>query len=348
MIKGLLLTGLLIFSLARNCFAITELDYMEYSTDALAQAAYVSSGAGLDQSYTSAIAQADGNLLYDIGSVYYGAQSFVPGVTAPCSGIDVQLKQVGSIAGGKNIWLEIQSDDGSGKPSNTILATSDTIVANTISGTYTWYAFTFASPATLTLGTKYHIVAKGDWTPDATNFIAWNDDTSGAYASGNRSYTVENAPTTWISAAAQDLLFKEYYNNLQSYSESTIKTQGSYSLKGIAAITGSLNKTLTRTVSPTIDLSGRNTIKFDIYSSRTGANIKVGIHDSGGTTTEKTHTIAQANTWETDTWDISAVADADKNAIDSIIVTITNADAVNTFYSDNMFGETIRRIIFIQ
>jgi len=35
--------------------------------------------------------------------------------------------------------------------------------------------------------------------------------------------------------------------NLQSYSEDTIKTQGSYSLKGIAAITDSLNDTLTKT-----------------------------------------------------------------------------------------------------
>jgi len=36
-------------------------------------------------------------------------------------------------------------------------------------------------------------------------------------------------------------------SSLQSYSESTIKSQGSYSLKGVAAITDSLNKTLTRT-----------------------------------------------------------------------------------------------------
>jgi len=35
--------------------------------------------------------------------------------------------------------------------------------------------------------------------------------------------------------------------SLQSYSESTIKTQGSYALKALAAITDSLNKTLTKT-----------------------------------------------------------------------------------------------------
>jgi hypothetical protein len=70
------------------------------------------------------------------------------------------------------------------------------------------------------------------------------------------------------------------YAALQDFSESTIKTQGSYSLKGIAEITNSLNKTLTRIVSPTINLSGKNAIKYDIRASRTGANLKLGIHNS--------------------------------------------------------------------
>jgi hypothetical protein len=127
--------------------------------------------------------------------------------------------------------------------------------------------------------------------------------------------------------------------NLCCFSESAVKTQGSYSLKGVAKITDSLNDTLIRTVSPTIDLSGLDTIKFDIRASRTGSNIKIGIHDSGGTTTEKTHNISSANEFETDTWDISAIADANKNAIDQIKFTILNADAANTFYLDNMYAE---------
>ena len=126
-------------------------------------------------------------------------------------------------------------------------------------------------------------------------------------------------------------------SRLDDYSESSIKNQGSYSLKGFAKQTDSLNDTLTRTVSPTIDLTGINTIKFNLYSSRTGANIKVGIHDSGGTTSEKTHTQAGAGAWETVTWDISGVSNANKDAIDSIIITIVNADADNTFYIDNMY-----------
>ena len=84
------------------------------------------------------------------------------------------------------------------------------------------------------------------------------------------------------------------------------------------------------------NLSGLNLIKFDVYASRTGSNLKFGIHDTGGTTTEITPNIASANTWQTVLWDISAVSDANKDAIDTFTVTIVNADAANTFYVDNI------------
>ena len=128
---------------------------------------------------------------------------------------------------------------------------------------------------------------------------------------------------------------------LQSYSESTLKTQGSYSLKGSAGITTSLNKTLTRTVSPTINLSDYTQIKFDIRSTRTGSNIKIGIRDSGGTTTYITPNITSANVYQTVDWDISAVSNANKDAIERIIIEIVNADASNTFYIDNLFAPNI-------
>jgi len=122
----------------------------------------------------------------------------------------------------------------------------------------------------------------------------------------------------------------------QSYSESTIKTQGSYSLKGVAVITDSLNDTLTRTLADNLDLSNSEAIEYDIYALRTGSNIKIGIHDSGGTTTEHTANVASSNTNQTESWDISGVSDANKDDIDSIIITIMNADAANTFYLDDI------------
>ncbi len=84
----------------------------------------------------------------------------------------------------------------------------------------------------------------------------------------------------------------------QAYSESTIKTQGSYALKCVAAQTTSLNKTLTRTITSPIDLTGVNTIGFDIRASRTGSNITLGLHDSGGAWTSLTPNITAADTFQ--------------------------------------------------
>jgi hypothetical protein len=94
-------------------------------------------------------------------------------------------------------------------------------------------------------------------------------------------------------------------------------------------------------VSPTINLTDRTQIKFDIRSTRTGSNIKIGIRDSGGTTTYITPNITAANEYQTVEWDISSVANSDKDAIDRIIIQIVNADAANTFYIDNLFAGSI-------
>jgi len=122
------------------------------------------------------------------------------------------------------------------------------------------------------------------------------------------------------------------------YSEPSIIKSGAYALKGIAAQTISLNKTLTRTLVTPIDLTGKTHFMGYIRSSRTGSNIKLGIHDSGGTTTEITPNITSADTWTLFDLDISGVSDVNKDAIDQIIITVVNADADNTFYLDNLFA----------
>lgn len=125
-----------------------------------------------------------------------------------------------------------------------------------------------------------------------------------------------------------------------AYSESSIVENGSYSLKSIAYQDISLNKTLIRALGLPLDLSGKNNFKGFIQSSRTGSNIKIGLHDSGGTTTEVTPNITSADTWQLFDLDISGVSDANKDAIDQIIITIVNADADNTFYLDDFFAVT--------
>ena len=85
-------------------------------------------------------------------------------------------------------------------------------------------------------------------------------------------------------------------------------------------------------------LTDQDEIKIWVRASRTGTNFKIGLHDSGGTTTESNIAISSADTWEQKTIDISAVANANKDAIDSIILTITNADEENIIYLDEMLG----------
>ena len=125
--------------------------------------------------------------------------------------------------------------------------------------------------------------------------------------------------------------------DLACFSEDTEKEQGDYSLKAVAKQTGSLNDTLTRTIGSPIDLSDQTEVKLDVRASRTGSQFKMGIHDSGGTTTEHTVNIAEANVWQTETWDISGVSNVNKDDIDEIIITIMNADSDNLIYVDNVY-----------
>jgi len=71
---------------------------------------------------------------------------------------------------------------------------------------------------------------------------------------------------------------------LQVYSEPTIKQQGSYSLKIIAAITNSLGEVLSGVLGNSSNLTGVSNLRFDIRASRTGSNIKLKIEKNSSST----------------------------------------------------------------
>jgi hypothetical protein len=187
-----------------------------------------------------------------------------------------------------------------------------------------------------------------DETKDYLLHIYYSGSTSTRYVGGGltryyRDYDTDNTLTEDISGLSYDtnsyvVGLDSFYiiNSIAVQSESTIKEEGSYSLKLVAPQTTSLNKTVTRTLSPTFNLTGQTDFKFNVRSNRTGSNFKIGLHDSGGTTTEVTPNIASADTWQEVTLDLSAVSDANKDAIDSIIYTQLNADAETTVYMDYM------------
>ena len=128
------------------------------------------------------------------------------------------------------------------------------------------------------------------------------------------------------------------YESIVVYSEDTIKQQGSYSLKISAPQTDSLNQTITKTFSPTLDLSNRDVIRFWARASRAGTNFQIQMHDSGGTSSSGNVTIATENVWEVISWDISGITSTDRDAINQITFKIVNADSINTIYLDDLYS----------
>ncbi len=296
-----------------------ELDYMEYANDGLAQAAYVTSEE------------------YSADRIPTMTSNTAPSGVASANHEDPVMKA----------WMAMN---------DTILSNNDMWYA--AGGFPHWIQYQFTSGKVIqqyTINSRDDPVVHypADWTFEASNTGAWGgeevvlDTITGESFAQNQKKTYPFANSTSYTYYRLDITsgghgtvvgiaeFELLELILQSYSEDTIKEQGTYSLKGFAKGTDSLNDTLTRTVGPTIDLSGIDKLRFEIYASRTGSNIKIGIHDSGGTTTEITPNVASGNTWQPAEWDISGVADANKDVIDSIIITVVNADADNTFYIDD-------------
>lgn len=351
--------------------ALTNVDLMEYSSDALAQAAYVSND--FNDSYTKLASHfdgADGATAYsdpiqgaatftgtaqlDTGQYKFTSSLLLDGnsdyITYPYSAdftldgdftFDFWIRPA-NISGAQVLFkigelqLYMESDG-----SLILRSLSATRIQGGSLGNGNWYHIALSRS-----GTSIKLFVGGTQvgsTYDASTTFGNSTMTIGAdvppnyYFNGNiDEFRLSKGIARWTSNFS--VPSSPYPNNsLQSYSEATIKNQGSYSLKGVAT-TSAINKTLTRTLATNLNLTGRSTLAFDIRSGRTGSNIKVGIHDTGGTTTEITPNITSANAWQTVNWDISGVSNANKDNIDSIIITIVNADASNTFYLDNMLS----------
>lgn len=322
------------------------IDLMEYSSDALAQAAFVSNATAFTSQYPTlndTYVKATTHLSTDYWQ-YYSTDS-----SKSLTG-DANLQQwLSTNAGGGTTNQRFHIDLGSEKVITRIYYQN-----SHHNGGYTTGGvenFTFWGSNTVGDFNDLVYINNGTWVP-----LTIDQSTMDIHVSSNISDPKYILVTNTTAYRYYAIKCADNYGNpdymgfrrlelqsgpdLQVFSEATLKTEGSYALKGIFTTTA-LSKTLTRTVAvaSTIDLSGKTLIKFNIRASRTGSNIKIGIHNIDGTTTEYTPNIAVADTYQTEVWDISAVANTAKNAIDKVIVTIMNADANNTFYIDNMYGE---------
>lgn len=95
------------------------------------------------------------------------SQSFVPTRTQKLSSIDLKLAKIATPTG--NLWITVQNDDGVGNADGTILATSEYLPVETLSSSTTTFRFVFPTNLTLTSGSRYHLVAEGDWPYQVTS-----------------------------------------------------------------------------------------------------------------------------------------------------------------------------------
>lgn len=197
---------------------------------------------------------------------------------------------------------------------------------------------TYSNAISITADTWYHVAI----VRSGTTLTYYLNGT----ACGTATVSVSLSPSTMDLAVGKNYANSERFNgyidglrvsNYARWTSNFTPPTSAY----IVTSGGSLNKTLTKTLGSPLDLSDCQKIKFDLRSNRTGSNIKFGFHDSGGTTTEITPNITIADSFQTVELDISGVSNANKDSIDSIIITIVDAEEDNTFYLDNMFESCI-------
>lgn len=137
------------------------------------------------------------------------AQGFTPVTAGKLVFIDVELIKVGAPTG--NIWFTIEANNG-GVPSNTPLATSWKFDVSRIPTTAggTTMRIPFLVPATVSAATLYHVVAYGDWTVSATNYIGWRMDGSAAAYAGGAKALFNSGTSTWTTDTDDDLWLKVY------------------------------------------------------------------------------------------------------------------------------------------
>ena len=209
--------------------ANVELDYMEYSSDANAQAAYVSNAVYGSNVITGGTPTADSELNSsraatkavdgDTVTLWTSTNTAFPhwwkydlgsGVTKVITKISIETNEISVIPiGPPDVYTTIKDFTFKGSNDN---SNWDTLYTGVVVGAYGMQDYTFTN----TTAYRYFLVNI------TSNYRG--DSYAGFFE------------------------IQGFENCLKAYSESTIKTQGTYSLKGVAAITDSLNKTLTRTI----------------------------------------------------------------------------------------------------
>jgi hypothetical protein len=132
------------------------------------------------------------------------AQSFTPGANMDVNEIRVTALKTGTPT--DNVTLNIYSDTGANLPNASIQAADNVYNGAAISGTISWLSFQFATPVSLTSGTKYWFVVARSGANDAANFYSVANNTGSVYAGGGRS--ILNTGVWSAESGTTDLVFQ--------------------------------------------------------------------------------------------------------------------------------------------
>lgn len=309
--------------------AWTELDYMEYATSLTASNTYISSD----------------------GTRTYNASSSIPAMTA----INLPSPYYATNSGNLANYPAWQAFDQ--KTSGNYEWIDDTTtgwiqidVGTNNTKTITKYTLTSGPDTDVAGGPRAHQLIGSNYGSrvvlDSRWESTWAVSTAKSYVLTNQTgyrYYILNVLTnhtgsSYVGCQELDLFETASEGNLVAYSEPTIKSQGSYSLKAIAAADSSSNDTMTRILSPTTNLTSVTNINIDLYSSRTNNNISFILTNTNGITMTNTPVLAAGteNSWQSFQWNIADIADTNKQGITNIIIKVIHAGSANTFYVDNL------------
>lgn len=131
------------------------------------------------------------------------AQGFQTTESGKLEFVDLALLKTSAPTG--DIWVTIEADS-SGSPSGTALATSVLLQPSAMATASQYHRFVFHTPATITAGTTYHIVLRGNYTTSSTNYMNWRKNTAAGYANG----TLKTYNGSAWADTTHDAAFKVY------------------------------------------------------------------------------------------------------------------------------------------
>ena len=162
------------------------------------------SSANLDQENTTVDG---GSLSFD--STSWFAQSFTPGVTGQLIQVDIDLLCTGCTGTTPNITVSIRAITAGDLPAGADLATAT--IPGFSSSSDSFYSATFASPPTLTAGTKYAIVVRSVSNPSAGSY-AYMVSAHNPYSGGRRSLSSDSGGSWSGATPSSDAGFKTSMN----------------------------------------------------------------------------------------------------------------------------------------